>query len=233
VGAPSQAPRDGDLGGALRKTRAAAQATEDPQALAQMALVLSLLGEIDGADELLARARKTADPATVALRWADLAIRLGRGEAGDRLPVVEHPAGPERDLVSLRAAFARSGPAGLAAALKGLPPGIQDIDAEVRTFAKLAHEGSLPKADVAALEKRAERWNPMASYVLGLLAVRGRDYRSAARRLERALSWHGDACTAAALYADAVERAGRPFQLNKGALRALHGRNAKCPLPEM
>ena len=128
VGSAAQARLEGDRGGALRKAKAASQTTEDPQALAQMALLLALMGEIDGADELLGRAAKAADPAAVALRWADLAIRLGRGEKGEGLPIVEHPAGPERDLVALRAAYARGGSAGLAAVLKALPPGIADID---------------------------------------------------------------------------------------------------------
>jgi uncharacterized protein HemY len=233
AGSALQARLEGDRGGALRKAKAASQTTEDPQALAQMSLLLALLGEIDAADELLQRAAKSADPAAVALQWADLAIRLGRGEKGESLPVVEHPAGPERDIVALRAAYARSGPAGLAAASKALPPGIADVDWEVRTFAKLEREGPMPKAEAAALEKRAERWNPVASYVLGLFAARDKDWKLAARRLEKALAWHGDTCQAAALYVDAVGRAGKLVQLNKPALRALHARNAKCPLPDI
>ena len=233
VGSAAQSRLEGDRGGALRKAKAVAQTTEDPHALAQMALLMALLGEIDSADDLLSRAAKTADSAAAALRWADLAIRLGRGEKGAALPVVENPAGPERDFVALRAAYARSGASGLTDLLKALPPGIQDIDWEVRTFAKLARDGAMPKAEALALEKRAERWNPVASYVLGVFAARDRDFKLAARRLEKALAWHGDACVSAALYADAVKRAGRPFQLNKVALRALHARNAKCPLPAM
>jgi hypothetical protein len=169
----------------------------------------------------------------VALRWADLAIRLGRGEHGEGLPIVEHPAGPERDLVALRAAYARGGGTGLQAVLKALPPGIADIDSEVRTFAKLEREEPLPKAEVTALEKRAERWNPMASYVLGLLAMRDKSYKLAARRLEKALAWHGDTCQAAIVYLEAVKRAGRSVQPNKALLRALHARNGKCPVPDL
>jgi Tfp pilus assembly protein PilF len=233
VGSAAQSRLEGDRGGALRKTKAAAQTTEDPQALAQMSLIMALLGEIDGADDLLGRAAKTADPAAVALRWADLAIRLGRGEKGPALPKLENPAGPERDFVALRAAYARAGAGELSTLLKTLPPGIADIDWEIRTFAKLAHDGAMPKADALVIEKRAERWNPVASYVLGVFAVRDKDFKLAARRLEKALSWHGDSCAAAAIYADAVKRAGRPFQLNKVALKSLHARNAKCPLPAM
>jgi hypothetical protein len=167
------------------------------------------------------------------LRWADLAIRLGRSETAESLPMVEHPAGPERDLVALRAAYARSGSAGVAAVLKALPPGIADIDREVRMFAKLEYETAMPKADAAMLERRAERWNPIASYVLGIFAVREKDYKLAARRLEKAMAWHGDTCAAALLYVDAVGRTDKPTQLNKTALRALHARNSKCPVPEI
>jgi tetratricopeptide (TPR) repeat protein len=233
VGSAWQARLEGDRGGAQRKAKAVSQTTDDPHALAQMSLLLALLGEIDAADELLARAAKAADPAAVALRWADLAIRLGRGEKSETLPTVENPAGPERDLVALRAAYARGGAAGLAAAAKTLPPGIADIDWELRTFMKLEREDAMPKAEAAALEKRAERWNPVASYVLGVFATREKDYKLAARRLEKALAWHGDTCAAAQLYIDAVDRAGKPVQLNKAALKALHARNAKCPVPEL
>jgi len=232
VGSAMHGRLEGDRGRALRKVKAAAQTTEDPIVLARISLLMALLGEVDLADKTLARAGKAADRAAIPLRWADLAIRLGRGETGESLPVVEHPAGPERDLVALRAAYARSGPTGLAAVLKALPPGIADIDWEVRTFAKLENEGPLPKADSAMLERRAERWNPIASYVLGIFAVREKDYKLAARRLEKAMAWHGDTCAAALLYVDAVGRVDKPLQLNKAALRALHARNAKCPVPE-
>jgi tetratricopeptide (TPR) repeat protein len=233
VGSAWQARLEGDRGGAQRKTRAASQTTDEPLALAQMSLLLALLGEIDSAGDLLARAAKSADPGAIALRWADLAIRLGRGEHGDSLPVVEHPAGPERDLVAMRAAYTRSGTEGLANVLKALPPGIADIDWEIWTFAKLAREDALPKAEMAKLERRADRWNPIASYILGIFAVRDKDYKLAARRLEKALAWHGDTCSAAALYIDAAGRVERPLELNKRALGALHARNAKCPLPEL
>ena len=103
----------------------------------------------------------------------------------------------------------------------------------MRTFAKLEREEPLPKAEVTALEKRAERWNPMASYVLGLLAMRDKSYKLAARRLEKALAWHGDTCQAAVVYLEAVKRAGRSVQLNKALLRALHARNGKCPVPDL
>jgi tetratricopeptide (TPR) repeat protein len=233
VEAATLARIEGDRAGAARKARAVAQTTDDAQVLAQAALVLALLGDIDGAANVLEHAGKTADPSGVALEWADLSIRLGRGEHVAPAPVFDHPAGPERDLVALRAAYVRSGGLGVAELLKQLPPGIQDIDWDIRAFAALARDDMPPKAEVVALERRADRGAPAVSYVLGLLAMRDKDFKTAARRLEKALSLQGDACQAAGLYLDAVNNAGRGVTLNKAALRNLHARNAKCPLPEM
>jgi tetratricopeptide (TPR) repeat protein len=233
VGSAVQARIEGDRVGAIRKARAVSQISEDPQVLGQASLLLALLGETDAAEEVLDQGRKVADPANVSLVWADLAIRLGRGETVAASHSLEHPAGPERDLVALRAAYARSGSVGLAAAFKVLPPGIQDIDWDVRAYAALGHEGGSPKPELAALEKRGEKGGPAASYVLGVLAAQDKDYKLAMRRLDKALALHGDACRAAILYLDAVKRVGRGAQPNKPSLRNVRSHNAKCPLPEI
>jgi tetratricopeptide (TPR) repeat protein len=233
VGSALQSRIDGDRSGALRKAKAVSQTSEDPQVLGPASLLLALLGETDAAVEVLDRARKAADPASVPLLWADLAVRLSRGESIQVLPkALEHPAGPERDLVALRAAYLRGGSPGLAAALKVLPPGILDIDLDVRAFAVLGHEGGPAKPELATLEKRIDKGSPVVSYVLGVLAIRDKDYKLAVRRLDKALAWHGDACQAATLYWDAVKRAGRGVQPNKAGLRNVRAHNAKCPLPE-
>jgi tetratricopeptide (TPR) repeat protein len=227
-----QARLDGDRAGALRKAKAIAQTTDDPRLLGQLSLLVALLGEIDAADEILQRVGKRADFAMVPLQWAGFAIRLGRSESVQATPLLEHAAGPERHLVALRAAYARSGKDGLATLLKGLPPGILDIDWDVRAFAVLAHESAPSKPELAALEKKGEKGNPVAAYVLGLFALQEGDYKLAARRFERSLSWHGDGCRAATLYLDAFSHLGRGAVLNKAGLRAVRARNAKCPLPE-
>jgi len=225
---------EGDRAGALRKAKAVSQASEDAQVLGQASLLLTLLGETDAAEEVLNRGKKAADPANVPLQWADLAIRLSRGETSATSRILEHPAGPERDLVALQAAYVRTGAAGLAVALKVLPPGIQDIDWDVRAYAALGREGGPPKPELVTLEKRVEeKGSPVVSYVLGALAMRDKDYKLAMHRLEKALAWHGDACQAASLYLDAIKRAGRGAQPNKTGLRNLRAHNAKCPLPEM
>jgi len=228
-----QARIEGDRVGAIRKAKAISQTSEDAQVLGQASLLLALLGETDAAEEVLERGRKSADPANVPLVWADLAIRLSRGETVATSHSLEHPAGPERDLVALRAAYARSGTAGLAAALKVLPPGIQDIDWDVRAYAALGREGGPPKPELAALEKRGEKGSPVVSYVLGVLAAQDKDFKLAMRRLDKALALHGDACRAAALYLDAVKHVGRGTQPDKPSLRNVRSHNAKCPLPEM
>jgi tetratricopeptide (TPR) repeat protein len=228
-----QARLDGDRAGALRKARAVSQTSEDPQVLGQTALLLASLGETDAAADVLERTRKVADPAHVPLQWADLAIRLSRRETVQASRVLEHPAGPERDLVALRAAYAREGVKGLATALKVLPPGIQDIDWDIRAFSALGREGGPPRQELLTLEKRGEKGSPVISYVLGVFATRDRDFKLAMRRLEKAFVLHGDACQAATLYLDAVKHVGRRAQPNKVGLRGIRAHNARCPLPEM
>ena len=224
---------EGDRSAALRKAKAVSQTTDDPSALGQVSLLLSLLGETDIAAEVLERGRKSADAAYVPLLWADLSIRLSRGEpppAASR--VLERPAGPERDFVALRAAYQRSGAGGLDAVLKLLPPGILDIDWNVRAISALGQEGDPPKQELALLEKRSDKGSAVASYVLGVLAIRAKDYKLAARKLEKALVGHGDTCQAAALYLDAVKQLGHQAQINKAGLRNVRAHNAKCSLTE-
>ena len=224
---------EGDRAGALRKARAVAQGSEDPEILGNASLLVASLGDIDAADEILAHARKLADTSMVSLLWADFGVRLGRGEVVRPSGALEHPAGPERDLAAMRAAYAQNGVAGLVVVLKTLPPGVQDIDADVRAFAALGHEGSPPKPELANLEKRSEKGNPVASYVLGLLAMRDKDYKLAARRLDKALAMHGDACQAGQIHLAAAKRVEYGAAMNRAGLRAIRARNTKCPLPDI
>ena len=224
---------DGERSAAVRKARAAGQASDDPRVLADSALVLASLGEIDAADEVLARARKLADDRATGLAWADLAVRLGRGEADPRVPSAVRPAQPERHLVALRAVYLRGGGAALAGVINTLPAGLREIDADLRTFVELGREGGPSPSDRTALERRADRGSPVAAFVLGVLAAREGDHRQAAKRLEKALAGHGDACRAALLYLSALQAQDRPPLPNRSALLALHARNAQCPIPEM
>jgi len=224
---------DGDRAGAVRKCKAIAQATDDSIALSKLSLLLALLGEIDAADDLLQKAAKLAEPSSVSLQWARLAISLGRAQNPEPSPLLDHAAGTERDLVAMRAAYARAGKAGLASALKAVPPGVLDIDWDVRALAMLGRASAPAKPELAALEKRGERGNPVAAYVLGTLALADGDFKVAARRLAHGLLFHGDACRDAALYLESFAHLGRGAVLDKVGLRALRSRNAQCPLPEL
>jgi tetratricopeptide (TPR) repeat protein len=224
---------DGERSTAARKARAAGQTSEDARVLADSGLVLASLGEIDAAEEVLARARKLADDKAVPLAWANLAVRLGRGQADGAVPPAERPAQPERRLVALRAVYLNGGGAALAAAIKNVPAGPSEIDADLRTFMELGREGGPSQNDRAILERRAERGSPVAAFVLGILAARDDDHKQAARWLEKALTGHGDACRAALLYLSALQAQEQPAPPNRGLLRALHARNAQCPIPDM
>jgi len=232
--ASAQAARlDGERATAARKARAAGQSSEDARVLADSALSLASLGEIDAADEVLARARKLADDKAVPLAWANLAIRLGRGQTEGAAPPAERPAQPERQLLALRASYLQGGGAAMAAAIKNVPAGPSEIDADLRTYMELGREGGVPANDRATLERRAERGSPVAAFVLGILAARDDDHKQAAKWLEKALAGHGDACRAALLYLSALQAQERPAPPNRAALRALHARNAQCPIAEM
>jgi tetratricopeptide (TPR) repeat protein len=223
---------DGERSTAVRKARAAGQVSDDSRVLADSALVLASLGEIDAADEVLAHARKLADDKAVPLDWADRAVRLGRGQANGTVPPALRPALPERHLVALRALYLKDGGAVMAAAVKNVPAGASEIDPDLRTFMELGREGGVSPGNRATLERRAERGNPVAAFVAGVLAAREDDHKQAAKWLEKALAGHGDACRAALLYLSALQAQERPSQPNRAALRALHARNAQCPIPE-
>jgi hypothetical protein len=233
LAAAQEARLDGERSTATRKARAAGQSSEDPRVLADSALLLASLGEIDAADEVLARARKLADPKAVPLAWADLAVRLGRGQVDGPTPPAERPAQPERQLVALRAAYLKGGGAALAAAVKNLPAGASEIDPDLRTFMELGHESGVSSGDRVTLERRAEHGSPVAAFVLGILAAREDNHKPAAKWLEKALAGHGDACRAAFLYLSALKAQEPHAAPNRASLRALHARNAQCPIPEL
>jgi tetratricopeptide (TPR) repeat protein len=226
LAAAADARLGGDRAAAVKDARsAAAEAPDDARLLASAALELALLGEIDAAGEALGRAQRLAASAAPALQWADLAVRLGR-----RLPTPEQPplasaGGPERRLVAARLALVRGGIAELGATIRALPVALVLLDPDLRALAFLGRDGGGPRSERAEMEKRADHGDPVAAYVLGRLAERGGDGRVAARRLERALVGHGDACDAAARL-----RGVRPSDSAQAtkALRELRSKNAQC-----
>jgi tetratricopeptide (TPR) repeat protein len=222
--------QEGNRQESSKRAKAAIEQVDDSQSLGAAALLLASLGEVDEAENVLVRARKTAEPTALSLQWPDVAIRLARGESVPTAPILAKPAGPERVMVALRAAYARKGSAGLAAALKILPPGILDLDSDLRAYSVLAKEDAVAKIERAGLESRVEKGNPVAAYVLGVLFFREKDFRGAARRLEKAMANHGDACQAAKLYIEAMGSAKQGTQLNRTALKAVLSHNATCPV---
>jgi hypothetical protein len=131
----------------------------------------------------------------------------------------------------VRAAYLKGGGPGMAALVKKVPPALADIDADLWTFMELGREDGPSRR--AALERQADRGNPIAAFVVGVLAAREDDHKQAARRLEKALAGHGDSCRAALLYLSALQAESPPGQPNRAALRTLHSRSAACPIPEM
>jgi tetratricopeptide (TPR) repeat protein len=233
LAAAQDARLDGERASAIRKAKAAVQGVDDARLLADAAMVLALLGEIDAADELLERARKAADNSVVPLAWASLAVRLGRGQLDGPAPPSDHPVLSERALLVLRAQYLKGGGPALSPVVKNVAAGLPELDPDLRTYMELASEAAPSKADRANLERRAERGNPLASFVVGVLAARESDHKLAAKRLEKAMSGHGDACRAALLYLQAQQAEDKPPQPNRNALRALRERCAACPLPEI
>jgi tetratricopeptide (TPR) repeat protein len=233
LAAAQDARLDGERASAIRKAKAAAQGVDDIRILSDAAMVLALLGEIDSADELLERARKVAEPTAPPLAWASLAVRLGRGQVDGPAPPSDHPPLPERALLTLRAEYLKGGGPAMAKVVKNVAAGLPELDSDLRTYMELASEGELSKTDRVNLERRADRGNPVAAFVLGVLAARDNDHKVAVKRLEKAMSGHGDACRAALLYLQAVQAQDKPPQPNRNALRALRERCAACPLPEM
>lgn len=225
---------DGERNSAARRARSAAQASEDPIILAGAAVTLASLGEIDAAAEALTEARKYADEKAAPLAWAELAIRLGRNqtEPSPLDSAVGKPAVPERHMIALRAALARGGGEALAATVMNVPPALVDFDTDLRAFSALG-QGTLSRSDRAALEKRADKGNPVAAFVLGTILNKDGSFKVAAHRLEKALAGHGDACQAGLLYVSALQAQPRQPAGRTALLRALHGRNSQCPLAEM
>ncbi len=233
LAAAQDARLDGERASAIRKAKAATQGADDARLLSGAAVILASLGEVDAADELVERARKQADNAAAPLAWATLAVRLGRGQLEGPPPPSDHPPLSERALLLLRAEYLKGGGPALAGVVKNVAAGLPELDLDLRTYMHLANMEGLSKSDRPPLERRADRGNPVAAFVLGVMAARENDHKAAAKRLEKAMSGHGDACRAALLYLQALQAQDKPGQPNRNALRSLRDRCTACPLPEI
>jgi tetratricopeptide (TPR) repeat protein len=227
LAAASQSRLAGEHLQAVRSARAAAaEIPDEPRLLASAAMSMAVLGEIDAADEALKRAKALARETSVPVAWADMAVRLGRHQVVVPSHLLDTAVGPERRLVAARLILAYEGPAGLGKQLKDVPRGLVLIDPDLHALSQIA-EDAAGRGDRTDLEKRADRGDPVASYVLGRLLER-HSPNTAARRLEKALWGHGDACDAAVIYRNLLRQteSGAPPQR---ILRELRSRNAQCP----
>jgi tetratricopeptide (TPR) repeat protein len=227
LAASAQSRLAGEHQAAVRSARAAAaEIPPEPRLLATASLGLAVLGEIDAADEALRRAKALARETAVPLIWADVAVRLGRRQVVVPSKVIETAAGPERRLVAARLILAYEGPSGLGKQLKTVPRGLVLIDPDLHALSQLGEEGAA-RADRTDLEKRADRGDPVAAYVLGRMLERGSP-NTAWRRLEKALWGHGDVCEAAVLMRNLLrqQELGPP---SSRIIKELRSRNAQCP----
>jgi tetratricopeptide (TPR) repeat protein len=227
LAASSQSRLAGEHQQAVRSARAAgAEMPDEPRVLAAAALGMAVLGEIDAADEALKRARTLARETSVPIAWADMAVKLGRRQVVVPSHLMDTAVGPERRLVAARLILAYEGAGALAKHLKNVPRGLVLIDPDLHAISQIA-EDSGARGDRTDLEKRADHGDPVASYVLGRLLER-HAADPAAKRLEKALWGHGDACEAAVIYRRLLKQLGYESAPQR-IMRELKSRNAQCP----
>jgi tetratricopeptide (TPR) repeat protein len=192
-----------DRSAAVRAARAAtAGGGRNPRALAQGALVLANLGEIEAAADAIRKIRDDSGPAFVPRVFAQLAVNLGRGDVPETGSPVPKATGAEARLVLARLAFAQGGVPALTEHLAQVPPPLIEADPDLSSLAVLAGaEGQQPldARRQTILEERAEKGGGIAAYVLGRLAAKAGDGKTAALRLHRAVQTSPDACEAARL----------------------------------
>jgi tetratricopeptide (TPR) repeat protein len=226
--AAAEARLAGDRAAAVKYARlAVAGVGRNVRSVAEGALLLALLGDIDAAAEALRKIHDETAAAYVPRAWAEAAITLGRGGkvAAGGLPAT--PNGPEARLVLARAAYAQGGVRALGGTLAQMGPAHVSADPELTALGALGRGSTLPAAERAALESRAEKGDPVAAYVLGRLALDAGSRKEAARRLAHALHGHGDTCEAARLL-HGIDKALRPSSL-AGSFKSVRARNAECP----
>ena len=230
----ASARRDGRRAEALRfVTMAAELAPDEPRLLGRTALLLAQLGAVDRAAGLVSRAERLAAPTVPALAWAVSAIGLGRGRVTG-LPRGPRPGDPEVRLLAARAALAAGGPAELRAVLAGLGAPAVAGDADLQSFANLAHAAATTGAGGSAggaggesfEDTHATEDDPVHAYVEGLAAQLRGDQLGAAEQFFHALADHGDACRAAGEYVATVRALKAPA--DPAAWSALEAENTGC-----
>jgi hypothetical protein len=186
-----RAARGGDRDAALRLAEAAGRHhPAEPRAAGGAAQLLASLGAVDRAARCLDEARRSASPALPSLRWAELAIALGRGQSPDLPTGLAVASSPWAPALRARIALASGGTKALAATLRELG----NDSGELAPLAALAGGGG---------GDREVAWGagePEWAYVKGLRAGLDGKAARAAELLAKALAQHADACRAAGEY---------------------------------
>jgi tetratricopeptide (TPR) repeat protein len=189
----------------------------EPRSLGRAAQLLASLGAVDAASACLDEAVRITNPSLPALRWAKIAVDLGRGQLANPPMTLPATSSPWAPALLARIALASGGVKALAAAL----PRLRDGSAEVAALGRLveAEGGAAPAPASADLD-------PVQAYVQGMQARLAGKLSRAATLLPRALSGHGDACRAAGEYLAVCRELGRIP--DAASFAALAGENARC-----
>jgi tetratricopeptide (TPR) repeat protein len=184
----------------------------EPRTCAAAAQLLASLGAVDRAASCLDKAAGVAGPALPSLRWARLAVELGRGQLAlpPTLPLASSPWAP---LLMARIALATGGVKALSSA--AARPG----DAAAPTAPEKDDASGTPGDEFAVLP-------PALAYLQGMQARLAGNPSLAAELLAKALQGHGDACRAAGEYLEVCRVLGRVPDAD--ALAWLARENAHC-----
>jgi hypothetical protein len=196
-----RAVRDHDRDAAVRFADSAGRhRPADPRVLAGVAQLLASLGAVDRASSCYDEATRMASPTLPSLRWAKLAIDLGRGQLADFPEELAVASSPWAPVLKARIALASGGTKVLSATLREFPAGSAGLDA-------LALPASAEAGGEAVAEPAGPE--PASAYVRGMQALLAGKPSLAADLLAKSLYAHGDACRAAGEYLALCRELGR------------------------
>jgi hypothetical protein len=165
---------------------------------------------------------RIASPSLPSLRWAQVAVDLGRGRLVDLAGGPKVASSPWAPIFIARNALASGGIKALATVLGELAGKSPQLDPFV----------ALARGHATAPALAAVASDPFRSYLAGMQARLEGNTALAVELLARALEAHGDACRAAGEYLGACRELGRAP--DDTALAWLRRENAHCAnLPEL
>ena len=222
----------GDRAASLKAARAAVAGSRRQvyaRGVAQGALALVTLGDVDGAGEALRRIREESTPAFPPRALAEIAVTAARGERVVEPPPSARLSSPDGRLLAARLAFARGGPKEMRAFAGGLSRQALEQDGDLRFLVTLGDEGKLEGDLRKDITRRADKGSSLAAYVLGRHELAAGNRKNAGKWLAQALKGHGDSCEAARLLLS-LDARDRPSALRKPArvVQAVRGRNGGC-----